>query len=126
MPAPVKNVPTTVTVLPPAKGPELGSTAATLVWGAATEVEAIWVAGLVQVRWIGVGAPSVTVRTRWLVVPVDTETGPALLGAVKLTDELLVVRWTGNVALGGRWVTGTVRVVVAVAGVAPVAVTVVA
>ena len=40
--APVKNVPTTVTVLPPAKGPELGRTAATVVWGAETVVEAIW------------------------------------------------------------------------------------
>ena len=125
--APVRYVPRTVTVFPPAKGPELGRTAETVVWGAETVVEAIWTAGLVQVRWTvsGVGLPSVTVRTRWLVVPADTEAGPAALPAVKLTDELLVARWTGNVFLGGRWMTGTVRVVVWGEGVAPLAVTLV-
>ena len=128
MPAPVKNVPSTVTVLPPAKGPELGRRAATAVWGAEIEVEAIWTAGLVQVRWTvsGLASPSVTVRTRWLVVPVVTEAGPAVLAAVKLSDEALVARWTGNFVLGGRWVTGTVRLAVWGDGVAPEAVTEVA
>ena len=123
--APVKFVPPMITDSPPAKGPALGSTTLTEVVGADTEVEAIWTAGLVHVRWIRCGLPSVTVRASLLVAPADTEAVPAALPAVKLTDEALVARWTGNVALGGRWMTGTVRVVVWVDWVVPVEVTVV-
>ena len=108
MPAPVKNVPTTVTVLPPAKGPELGSTAATEVWGAATEVEAIWTAGLVQVRWTGIADARVTVRAQVPVVPVDTEAVPAALPAVKLSGEPLAVSTVPGAGVR-MWVTGTVR-----------------
>ena len=101
MPAPVRNVPTTVTVLPPASGPELGSTAPTEVWGAATEVEAMVTAGLVQARWTGKGTPS-TVRVSVPLAAADTDAVPAALPAVKLSAGPLAVELGTGSRFGDR------------------------
>ena len=120
--APVKNVPTTVTVLPPAKGPELGRTAETAVWGADTEVEATTVAGLVQLRWTVPTPP--TLRVKVPMVPMETEALPAALPAVKVIGEPVASSTVPGAGVP-MWVGGTVRLPVVVAGVAPVAVKVV-
>ena len=115
--APVRNVPTTVTVLPPASGPELGSTAPTEVWGAATEVEAMATAGLVQVSVTGKGRPT-TVRVSVPLAAAVTDADPAALPAVKLSAGPLAVSLVPAAGLGID-VAGTVSVVAWVAGVAP-------
>ena len=108
-----------VTVLPPARGPELGSTAATEVWGAEMVVEAIWTAGLVQVMVTGRIVPkSVTVRVSVPLVAAVTAAGPAVLPAVKLTDGPLAVSLVPGAGVGMS-VLGTVMVTAWVAGLAP-------
>ena len=116
--APVKNVPITVTGLPPAKGPELGSTAATLVWGAAMVVVAMWWPGLYRPGGREDVPAQCHCQRQPALVAAVTVTGRPVAGAVKLRFGPLALSLVPRPGVG-IWVVGTVMVVVWAAGVAP-------